>query len=295
MARMIQTLRHPGPAAEPRWTALPCTAQAVSVTLPVRETLLASVSEAMADYDGAWLWLEAAAMARLDFLIPGRDATGKHAAWYAGPHRMPAGAQVVRMGLHLGWRDGARFLHGHGVFAAPGWDGPGAGHILPLESTLALPVLARGYGLHGARLVQRPDPETGFPLFQPESCGGGFGNGALLMTARPNQDLGQTITAVAQAHGIARAEVHGLGSLVSPRFEGGQRVDSFATEILLTNGAITDRGVSLSADVVGFDGLLHHGALLPGCNGICVTAELLVRNTDMASEKAGQPKESRCD
>ena len=280
---MIATLRHPGPAQHPRWTALPCTATPVAVTLPVRATVLASVAEALADYDGAWLWVEGAAMARLSFLIPGLDATGAHAAWYAGPHVMPAGARIVRLGLHLGWRQGVRFLHGHGVFAAPGWDGPQAGHILPLESALAGTVRATGWGLRGARLVQRPDPETAFPLFQPEDCGGG--TGALLMTARPNQDLGAAILTAARAHGFTAGAVHGLGSLVHPRFTDGTGVDSPATEILLTGGGLRDGQVRLCADVVGLDGRLTAGELLPGRNGICVTAELLIRD-----EPAPEPK-----
>lgn len=275
---MIATLSHPGPPLEPRWTALPCTAAPVALMLPARATLLASVAEALADYDGAWLWIEGAAMARLDFLIPGPDPTGRHVAWYAGPHRMPAGARIVRLGLHLGWRDGARFLHGHGVFAAPGWDGPQAGHILPLESALAAPALATGFGLHGARLTVAPDPETGFPLFRPAPCGGG--GGALLVTARPNQDLSQAAERAAAAHGIADGTVHGLGSLVSPRLTDGGGVDSFATEILLTDGNLRDGRATLAADVVGLDGRLVTGVLQPGACGICVTAELLIRAAD---------------
>lgn len=272
---MIATLAHPGPEQNPRWTALPCTAEPVALTLPVRETLLASVAEALADFDGAWLWVEGAAMARLDFLIPGLDATGAHAAWYAGPHRMLAGARIVRLGLHLGWRQGARFLHGHGVFAAPGWAGPQAGHILPLESALAGPVRATGWGLRGARLVQRPDPETGFPLFRPEACGGG--KDALLLTARPNQDLTAAVEAAAAVHGMTEASVSGLGSLVSPVFDTGAQVASPATEILLTGGAISAGRARLEADVVGLDGRLASGPLRRGACGICVTAEILIR------------------
>lgn len=271
---MIATLRHPGPEQPPRWTALPCTAEPVTVTLPAAPTLLSSVAHALADFDGAWLWIENAPMARLDFLIPGLDATGAHAAWYAGPHRMPAGAHIIRLGLHLGWRQGARFLHGHGVFAALGWDGPQAGHILPLESALATPIRATGWGLRGARLVQQPDPETGFPLFQPEPTGGG--RGALLMTARPNQDLGTAIAAAAAAHGIAQGTVHGLGSLVRPRFADGTGLDSPATEILLTAGRILNGRAQLVVDAVGIDGHLASGPLQPGANGICITAELLI-------------------
>jgi hypothetical protein len=271
MAGVIRTLRHPGPVLSPRWTALHCTATPVALTLPAADSLLASVAAALADFDGAWLWIEGAAMARLDFLIPGSDPAGAHAAWYAGPHRMPPGARILRLGLHLGWREGARFLHGHGVFAAPGWTGPQAGHILPRESALAWPVRATGFGIRGARLVQRPDPETGFPLFVPEDCGGG--EGALLMTARPNQDLG---TAVAAAAGGLDLEVHGLGSLVAPCFTCGQRIDSPATEILLTRGRVAAGVPTFSADVVGMDGVLHEGVLAAGAAGICVTAEMLL-------------------
>ena len=274
MAGVIATLRHPGPVQHRRWTALPCTATPVAVMLPARPSLLASAAEALAGFDGAWLWTEGAAMARLAFLIPGLDATGAHAAWYAGPHQMPAGARIVRLGLHLGWRDGVRFLHGHGVFAGPHWAGPEAGHILPLESALAAPVMARGWGIAGARLVQRPDPETAFPLFAPEACGGG--GGALLMTARPNQDLAAAVEAAAAAHGMAEARVHGLGSLVSPVFDGGAQVASPATEILLTGGVITAGQARLAADVVGLDGRLASGPLRRGPCGICVTAEILI-------------------
>lgn len=272
---MIARLRHPGPALEPRWIALPCTATPVAVTLPVRESLLASVAEALAEFDGAWLWIEGAAMGRLAFLTPGLDPTGAHAAWYAGPHAMPAGARIVRLGLHLGWREGVRFLHGHGVFAAPGWAGPAAGHILPRESVLAAPTRATGWGLSGARLVQRPDAETGFPLFTPEACGGGAR--ALLMTARPNQDLGAAVAAACAAHGMARAQVAGLGSLVAPRLADGRAIDSPATEILLTAGRLDGGAVRLVADIVGQDGRLHSGELASGRCGICVTAELLIR------------------
>lgn len=271
---MIATLAHPGPALKPRRTALPCTATPVALMLPARASLLASAAEALADFDGAWLWIEGAAMARLDFLIPGPDPTGRHVAWYSGPHRMPAGARIMRLGLHLGWRDGARFLHGHGVFAAPGWDGPQAGHILPLESALAAPVLATGFGLRGARLTVAPDPETGFPLFRPEPCGGG--DGALLMTARPNQDLSQAVERAAAAHGVANGTVHGLGSLVRPRMADGAGSDSFATEILLTGGLLRDGRATLAADVVGLDGQRVSGPLQSGGCGICVTAELLI-------------------
>ena len=270
---MIATLTHPGPAPAQRWAAARCTATPVSVTLPVAETLAQSVALALADYDGGWLWLEDAPMAALDFVIPGTDPTGQHAAWYAGPHRMGAG-RVHHLGLHFGRKDGAPWLHGHGKFTASGWDGPSWGHILPLESRLARPVQARGFGLSGARLQVRTDPETRFPLFQPHQTG--TAGDAALVTLRPNQDITVGLEAAAAQLGITDAQVHGLGSLVHPKLTGADPIDSFATEILLTHGALTQGRATLRAEIVALSAQEYRGTLERGANGLCITAELLL-------------------
>lgn len=267
---MFATLQHPGPAVAPRFRVSPCTAQPVALMLPARDSLLASLAEALADFDGAWLEITDASMARLDFVIPGPDPAGRHAAWYAGPHQMGQGARILRAGIHLGWRDGLRFAHGHGHFVAPGWSAPGMGHILPQVSALAAPVLVRGWGWQGARLVVQDDPETGFALFQPQ--GGAGGGTAWLVTLRPGQDISAGLAAALPG---VTGRVLGLGSLVDPVLDG-RRIDSFATEILLTDGALTPQGAHLSADLVTLAGTTHSGTLTPGRNGICVTAELLV-------------------
>lgn len=270
---MIARLDHPGPAPACRWAALPCTAQPVDLILPVAETLAASVALALAGFDGGWLVIEGATLASLDFVIPGADPTGAHAAWYAGPHRMGAGT-LDHLGLHAGRKEGAAWLHGHGWFSAPGWRGPRMGHILPLESRLAAPVRARGWGLTGARLEVLHDPETNFPLFQP--VGTAPGSGAALITLRPNQDIGAALVAAAAELGIRRGRVYGLGSLVHPRLRGQAPIDSYATEVLLTDGRLTDGHAELKIDVVSLSGATHQGWLQPGANGVCVTAELLV-------------------
>jgi hypothetical protein len=267
---MIAHLDHPGPVAPQRWAVAACDAEAVDVTAPAGETLVASLAEALADYDGAWLMIENAPMARLDFVIPGVDPTGAHAAWYAGPHRMGAGARIVRAGLHLGWRQGARFAHIHGHFTAPGWQGPTMGHLLPMESRLAGPTRLRGFGLRGAALHVALDDETGFPLFQPRQ--GGTGGAARLVTLRPNQDIGAAL--VQALPDIPKAQVFGLGSLIHPKTH--ESIDSFATEILLTGGRIDAGQAVISADIVTLDGQTHSGTLQPGANAVCVTAELLV-------------------
>jgi len=270
---VIASLTHPGPAPACRWATRPCHATPVDLILPVAETLAQSVALALAGFDGGWLEIENAALGTLDFVVPGPDPTGAHAAWYAGPYRMGAG-HIRHLGLHAGRKQGAPWLHGHGTFDAPGWDGPRMGHILPLESRLSRPTPARGWAIRGARLDVVEDPETRFPLFQPVATGPA-GPGALV-TLRPNQDITGSLEALAASIGLGDARVLGLGSLVHPRLIGQPPIDSFATEILLTEGTITNGKASLSARIVTLDGTLHEGPLQPGANGICITAELLL-------------------
>lgn len=269
---MIARLSHPGPAEPRRWAVQPCSAEPVDVTLPLADSLAQSAALALAGYDGGWLVIEDAALSTLDFVLPGADPTGDHAAWYAGPFRLGPG-RIEHLGLHVGRKDGAPWLHGHGRFTAPGWQGPRFGHILPMESRLAQPVRARGWGVRGAFLRVQADAETRFPLFQPVAAGGG--SGAALVTLRPNQDISEALAAAALEVGLVRARVFGLGSLVHPRLTGQPPIDSFATEFLLTHGRLNGTA-RLEVQVVTLDGTVHQGWLEPGVNGLCITAELLL-------------------
>jgi hypothetical protein len=143
-----------------------------------------------------------------------------------------------------------------------------------MESRLAAPVRARGWGLRGARLQVSADSETHFPLFQPVALGGG--QGAALVTLRPNQDIGAALEAAAQEAGMPEAQVFGLGSLVHPRLVGQPPIDSFATEILLREGRISGGKAQLRSDLVTLDGRLLSGVLEPDANGVCITAEVLL-------------------
>lgn len=270
---MIATLAHPGPAYARRWAALPCSAQPVDLILPVADTLAQSVALALAGFDGGWLEIDNAPLANLEFVVPGADHTGQHAAWYAGPHRMGAG-MVTHLGLFAALKDGAPWLHGHGGFAASGWSGPDFGHILPLDSRLAAPTRARGWALTGTGFEVQTDPETGFPLNQPAALGGGVG--AALITLRPNQDMGAALIAAAAEAGITQACVFGLGSVVHPRLIGQPPIDSYATELLLTKGRIKHGHADLEVELITLSGARHTGILEPGKNGICITAELLL-------------------
>ena len=275
---VIERLVHPGPVAAQRSRALPCAATPLEVTLPAGVPLLDAVAGATGGR-AAWLELTGAPMARLDHLRPGPDPTGDHAAWYDGPHGAD-GAVMTRLGLHLGRRAGQPWLHGHGWWTAPDGMVQG-GHVVPGDTALAEPVRARGWSLTGAALEVSPDPETRFDLFQPVATTPPGQADALLLTLRPNQDMTRAIEQVASAHGIRSGTVHGLGSLVAPRFADARCADggdkSFATEILITEGRITGGRAALSAMVVGFGGQIAVAALERGGCGVCVTCELLLR------------------
>lgn len=270
---MITPITHPGPAASTRWAIAPCSATPIDIILPVADTLAQSVALGLKDYDGGWLVIENAGLGTLDFVIPGEDPTGAHAAWYAGPYQMGAG-RIDHLGLHAGRKDGAPWLHGHGTFSAPDWQRPTMGHILPLESRLTKPIRAQGWGLMGARLDVTHDPETNFPLFQPVITSAAIGGA--LVTLRPNQDMTTAIAAAAAEAGIRNGRIFGLGSITCPRLQGQAQINSYATEILLTDGRLTNGRAEIEVEIVTLTGTLHKGWLEPGANGICVTAELLV-------------------
>lgn len=273
----MQTLRHPGPVATERACVLPCRARPQVLDLPPGQPLGLAVPEAAAaaGVTAGWFELAETPMARLDYLRPGPDPSGRHAAWYDGPHAAGA-ARLIRLGLHLGRRDGAAFLHGHGLWQLAGGT-LAAGHVLPDSAVPASAAKAIGWALEGAQLVASPDPETRFTLFRPVATCSVPEPDALLLTLRPNQDLGTALVRIAADHGIETARLHGLGSLVAPRFAEGGGDDSFATEILLAEARLHNRCADILALVAGFDGSYRSGRLMPGACAVCVTCEILLR------------------
>jgi len=266
---MIRSVIHPGPAVEPRATALPVQAHPVEVVLRGGLPFGEAVAEALASFEGGFLDLRDVPMDPLAYVIPGPAQNG-HAAWYSATHYMGAGARIVQGCVHLGWRAGARFTHSHGIWA----DDTGArhmGHLLPDQAVVARDCTVAGWGLTGGCLVAQPDPETAFTLFQPEPRNTQAGGApAHLVTLRPNQDIGAALTGL----GLSGA-VMGLGSLIGTQMDR-DTLDSYATEILLTDGHVRPEVAMLHAASIGLDGRMIEGRLIPGANPVLVTAELLV-------------------
>lgn len=269
---MIRCVVHPGPAVEPRVTALLVQAHPVEVVLRGGLPFGQAVAQALAAFEGGFLELREVPMDLLAYVIPGPAQNG-HAAWYSATHQMGAGARIVQGCVHLGWRDGARFTHTHGIWK----DDTGArhmGHILPDAAVVARDSTVTGWGLTGGCLVAQPDPETGFTLFQPERRDTrAGGEAAHLVTLRPNQDIGMALRRL----GLT-GRVMGLGSLIGTRKQDGAELESYATEILLTDGHIRPMRAHLDAASIGLDGRMIEGRLAEGVNAVLVTAELLVLN-----------------
>lgn len=267
---MIRRVVHPGPAVEPRVTALPVQAHPVEVVLRGGLPFGQAVAQSLAAFEGGFLELRNVPMDPLAYVIPGPAQNG-FAAWYSATQQMGAGARILQGCVHLGWRDGARFTHTHGIWA----DANGTrhmGHIVPDRAILARDCTVAGWGLTGGCLVAQPDPETAFILFRPEARAPRSGGlPAHLVTLRPNQDIGTALAGL----GLA-GRVMGLGSLIGTQMADGTTLDSYATEILLTNGHVGPEGTELDTASIGLDGRMIEGRLAPGVNAVLVTAELLV-------------------
>lgn len=285
-----RSIRHPGPPAAVRHAALACRAVPLSLALEPADSLVDSLARAFsaAGFAGGYVRLEDVAMARLDHVLPAPSPGPDHAAWYSAARRPPGGGLVLAAGLHMGRRDGAPFFHCHGLWRT---DAPemrpgetGMGHLLPFESALAGPATVPALGLYGAILEAVDDPETNFRLFAPVPCAPGAdaaaGRPALLATIRPNEDVCETIEALCAAHGLERAEVFGIGSLVGADYDDGTRIDAYATEALVRRGTVvpTPQGPRATLDIalVDMTGRLSGGTLRRGVNPVCVTFELLI-------------------
>lgn len=267
----MRLIRHPGAEASERVDVLPC--RAVPVQIPLRKglTLTRALQDAMgaAGFRYGYLRLDGVELAPLAYVMPAPAPGDGHAAWYSATQTRDQ-ARIRHGGAHLGLRNGKAFVHCHALC-----DTGEMGHVLCDDSLIAQDVTVRGWGLQGAGLVAQEDTETRFTLFRPHPAAP-KGEGALLVTLRPNQDITTALEALAKAHGIDHASIEGIGSLVGTSFMNGGHIDSYATEILLVKGRLEHGTAELLLASVGFDAPPQQGILSRNQNAVCVTAELLL-------------------
>lgn len=280
----MRSIRHPGPIASERFAAMPCAAERLTLRLEAGSAINDAVAQALAvaGFSGGYIRLRNARVDPMRYVIPAASPDGTHAAWYSDTFA-PAGMTVIEdAGLVAGRRDERPFFHCHGIWRTP--DGVRRmGHLLPLDSRLAEPVEVTAWGIEGALFDVRDDAETNFRLFAPIKApvlDERRGSRAAICTVKPNEDIGQAIEAVCRRHGIDHASIQGIGSLVGADFDDGSAVSSYATEVLVTDGAVRSGRCTLDIALVGIDGEISSGSLRRGANPVCVTFELLVVASD---------------
>ncbi|MBM6593493.1 PCC domain-containing protein [Microvirga pudoricolor] len=275
----MRQIQHPGPPFPERVTAVP------GAPVPLRFSLEAGLSVdvaiargfAAAGCLGGYVVLRGGRCEPFRFVMPAASPDDAHAAWYSDTFAPEGSVRIERAGAIVGERDGRFFIHCHGLWETP--EGRRMGHMLAPDTVVTEPVEAVGIGFRDATFMAAPDPETHFTLFGPVSrVQGGeepVGPRVLLARVRPNEDIGTAIESLCGRWGIARANVHGIGSLNGVRFADGRRVEAHATEVLIHEGRTGPDGV-MRIDVVDMDGHIHSGPIVEGDNPVCVTFELLI-------------------
>ncbi|NGN41481.1 DUF296 domain-containing protein [Mesorhizobium sp. CGMCC 1.15528] len=281
---MMRTIKHPGAALDPRVISLPCRAEKMRLILRSGVSVLAAVEEALRDrgYESAVVHIKRGAFLPLVYVMPALSNDGTHAAWYSDTHSPAGRAEIEELVLTFGRRDGERFLHCHGIWRhADGFRG--AGHLMPHDAQFAEPVEADVWAISGAILDQLEDSETNFKLFTPVGLApaqAGAGQRAVLCRVQPNEEINAAIERTAAEHGIERATLHGIGSLVGCDFVDGQHMASIASELFIRNGTLQNvegKPVSrLDIAIVDIDGNIFEGEIARGANTVCVTFELLI-------------------
>lgn len=264
---------HPGPRLAERAQAVRTTLHPVRGVLPAGKTVMQAVGDlfAASGCRGGVLALDGIACDPLRYVLPALSTDGLHAAWYSETQAPDGPLAVDRATATVGWRDGAPFLHCHGVWTQRGV--PRMGHLLPVESVLAADARVTGLGSRDAWFEGLPDPETAFTLFTPR--GGGDGP-ALLARILPGEDCVTAIEALCAAHGIPDARLHGVGSIDHVRFAEGHRMDCLATELRLDGASLRAGRAVLPIQVVDIHGTIAAGTLTRGDNPVGVTLELII-------------------
>ncbi len=281
----MRSVTQPGPPVPERIQWVEARGRAFSFTLQAGVPLLEAARRGFAaeGFAGGVLNFTHGALGPFAYVMPALSKTGANAAFYSDIFR-PADVTRVRLGsMTLGLRDGAPFFHCHALWTEA--DGRlSGGHMLPEETVVAEPFEVAPFGLDGATFRAEPDAATGFKLFGPVGAapsGATTDRRAFALRLRPNQDFAGCLEQFCRAQGIRKARIRGgVGSTIGARFESGEVVEPFATELTITSGAIAPGADGLEAvlDValVDYTGALAQGRLVRGDNPVLMTMELVL-------------------
>lgn len=266
---------HPGPRAPERVAARRATLRAIHGVLPAGQTVMQAVGDLFAAHGckGGVLSLAGVVCDPMRFVLPAPSTDGVHAAWYSDIHA-PDGAWMIHSATAtVGQKDGAPFLHCHGIWGTPAQ----MGHLLPLDCVIAQDAHVSGLGAVDAWFDSLPDAETAFTLFTPQGDGHGP---AILARILPGEDVITAVEALAARHQITNARLHAVGSIDHIRFAEGHGVDCHATELRFAGATLTAGRAHIPIEVVDIAGTISRGTLTRGDNPVGVTLELIIEPTE---------------
>jgi predicted DNA-binding protein with PD1-like motif len=275
----------PAPAERVQWVA--GHASPLEFTLEPGLNFIEAIRRPLAGAGGssAVLRLEGGAFGPFTYVIPAPAPTPEHAAFYSAFHRPPGRSSIESAAVTFGFRDGAAFLHCHGIWT--GADGVRrGGHVIPDETIVAEPIRAEAWVLDGMAFEAMPDPETNFTLFGPvprAPRGNAPASGRFVAARfRPNQDLCGALESFCRDRGIASAILRGgVASTIGAVFDDGRTIDSLATEMFIRSGRIAPGAdgepvADLDVALVDHHGTLAEGRLKRAANPILMTLEAVI-------------------
>ncbi|WP_306261427.1 hypothetical protein [Pararhizobium sp. IMCC21322] len=277
----MRYIRQPGPVEPERHFISLTDAVPISIELESGQCVLPALAAALAKLGAmsAYLSVQDANVRQLEFVMPAPSPDDDHTAWWSETHDLAGSGRIEEAGLVFGWRDGGPFIHCHGSWTNE-MGKQFAGHMLPDRCIIKDTATFTGWMFPDARFEGQFDPETNFTLFQPNGAAADPAANAALVRLRPNVEIGQELAKICKKLGWAKAEIHGLGSLIGASFDNGDTMESYATEFLVRQGLINLKGPQSGANIdiliVGLDGEIMHGPLLRDGNAVLMTCELVL-------------------
>ncbi|NLS73340.1 DUF296 domain-containing protein [Bradyrhizobium brasilense] len=280
----MRSIAQPGAPHPERIQWVSARGRAFSFVLEAGIPLLEAVRRGFAaeGFCSGVLSAKSGALGPFAYVMPALSKDGVNAAFYSDTFRPDGVTRLKLAALTFGERDGAPFIHCHGLWTEA--DGRfNGGHMLPEETIVAEPFEVNAFGIDGATFLAEADSETNFKLFGPvaaEPRGARTTSHAFALRLRPNQDFACALEAFCRQHGILRARLHGgVGSTIGAVFTDGHRVVPFATELAVTAGEIApDADGRLHAELdialVDYLGGIAEGRLVRGDNPVLMTMEL---------------------
>ncbi len=283
----MRSILHPGEVAAERVQVVPTATQKAELALAPGHSLLAALADALAPHSAtsAVLNLEGGAFFPFAYVMPALSKTPEHAVYFSERFDAAGPVRLEFATVTYGQRDGRPWLHCHATWV----DADGTrrcGHVLPEAALITETLRASVCLLDGAEFHTRPDAETNFSLFKPETTARRMSEpsaqDSLAIRLSPNIDVCTAIEDICLAHGITNATIQGgVGSTVGAVFDDGRSVEPFVTEVLIRSGRVRadPHGApraEIDVSLVDFTGNMAAGRLRRGANPVLVTFELVL-------------------